>query len=447
MSLLRLFRLRRTTAAAMAVGCASMVGIALTPSVSAGTGREETVASTADSRVDFHRWTSTPDLAHGQHDGTRPGRDAALRIAHPVGELSYTDPFGHGTKTWEYARWTSPWHEVGFGATELVASWTAATPPHTWLQVEMRGTTSTGERTGWYVMGRWAHPDAEIHRTSVPDQKDEHGRIVIDTFKAAEGQTLRSYQLRATLLRLPGTRATPVLRSLGAMASYVPHREHVPASPGGGAWGTVLDVPQKSQNVHNGHYPQWDGGGEAWCSPTSTAMVLDYWDRGPSKEDLSWVKESDPNPEVDYAARYTYDYNYEGAGNWSFNIAYAGHFGLDGFVTRLRSLTELERFITAGIPVITSLSFEAEELPGAGYGTNGHLLVVVGFTEDGDVVVNDPAADTNADVRRVYPRAAFENVWQRSSSTGGISYIIHPPEHDLPAHQPGDDHNWPAPTE
>ena len=28
----------------------------------------------------------------------------------------------------------------------------------------------------------------------------------------------------------------------------------------------------------------------------------------------------------------------------------------------------------------------------AGYGTNGHLMVVVGFDQDGDVVVNDPAS-------------------------------------------------------
>ena len=38
-------------------------------------------------------------------------------------------------------------------------------------------------------------------------------------------------------------------------------------------------------------------------------------------------------------------------------------------------------------------------------------MVVTGFTAEGDVIVNDPAAPGDADVRRVYPRAAFENVW------------------------------------
>nr|WP_233508495.1 C39 family peptidase [Spongiactinospora gelatinilytica] len=97
------------------------------------------------------------------------------------------------------------------------------------------------------------------------------------------------------------------------MASAVPDRASVPVSPGGGAWGVELDVPRRSQNVHEGHYPEWDGGGEAWCSPTSTTMVLGRWDKWPSKRDTSWVDPTDPDPEVDYAARHTYDYTYQGA--------------------------------------------------------------------------------------------------------------------------------------
>jgi len=99
-------------------------------------------------------------------------------------------------------------------------------------------------------------------------------------------------------------------------------------------------------------------------------------------------------------------------------------------VTRLRSLNELERFISAAIPVITSQSFRDHELPGSGYSTSGNLMVVVGFTPEGDVVVNDPAAPTDDTVRRIYPRAAFEGVWQRGS--GGIVHVVHPPGIPLP---------------
>ena len=38
-----------------------------------------------------------------------------------------------------------------------------------------------------------------------------------------------------------------------------------------------LAVPQYSQEIHHGDFPQYDNGGEAWCSPTSTSMVVSYW--------------------------------------------------------------------------------------------------------------------------------------------------------------------------
>ena len=69
-------------------------------------------------------------------------------------------------------------------------------------------------------------------------------------------------------------------------------------------------------------------------------------------------------------------------------------------------------------------------------GTNGHLLVVVGFTESGDVVVNDPAAAQRAGVRRTYDRGQFENAWLKRGSnggSGGLAYVIRDAAHPLPA--------------
>ena len=59
-------------------------------------------------------------------------------------------------------------------------------------------------------------------------------------------------------------------------------------------------------------------------------------------------------------------------------------------------------------------SFLATELDGAGYGTAGHLMCVVGFTEQGDVVANDPYIADDTAVRRVYDRGQFETVWLRT---------------------------------
>ena len=81
---------------------------------------------------------------------------------------------------------------------------------------------------------------------------------------------------------------------------------------------TELAVPRYSQEIHKGEYPHFDNGGEAWCSPTSTSMVLAYWGRGPAPADYAYVLHDYPStsdPWVDYAARYVFDYHYNGAGN------------------------------------------------------------------------------------------------------------------------------------
>ncbi len=80
---------------------------------------------------------------------------------------------------------------------------------------------------------------------------------------------------------------------------------------------------------------------------------------------------------------------------------------------------------------MASISFGSGELPGAPISSsNGHLLVIVGFTSSGDVVVNDPAATTSAGVRRTYDRGQFENAWLPTS--GGTVYVIHDAAHPLP---------------
>lgn len=396
----------------------------------------------ADARpVDYGAWTTYADWHSGTaqgvrvHAGGRPG----VTIAHPAGTTGYTDPHTGTTASWEYATWTSPLHPLTVPATEAVASWNADTPPGTWLQVELSGGYSDGTETPWYVMGRWAAGDQDIKRTSVDGQTDGRSTVWTDTFAlddASTGLRLVSYRLRLTLYRRPGTRLTPTVWRIGAMASDIPDRFTVPATaPGGPA--RELDVPRYSQEIHKGQYPEYDNGGEAWCSPTSSQMIIEYWGGRLTPEQLSWVDPSYADPQVDHAARYTYDHQYQGCGNWPFNAAYAATFaGLQGVVTRLASLTDLETLIAAGIPAITSQSFLKDELTGAGYGTSGHLMTVIGFTADGDVVANDPASPSDEAVRRVYARREFENVWLRTkrynasgkvvSGTGGVCYLYFP---------------------
>ncbi len=131
-------------------------------------------------------------------------------------------------------------------------------------------------------MGRWASGDTDIHRTSLSGQGDDDGTIAIDTFRSRKGVSLSDYQLRVTLLRLPTSTAGPTVRSIAAMASALPSDKQVPVSPVGVAAGVELAVPRYSQDVHLGHHPEFDGDGEAWCSPTSTEMIVEYY--GPAAD-------------------------------------------------------------------------------------------------------------------------------------------------------------------
>jgi hypothetical protein len=427
---------RVVLAAAVAAAVAAGAGPADADAGADAAAPADAPARTVDNRV----WTTYADWIGGTAGGTHAvaGAHPGIVIARPLGTTDYTDPHTGRTASWEYANWTSPVHRLSVPATEVIASWNAHTPEGTWLRIELRGTYSDGTETPWYVMGRWAAGDQDIRRTSVDGQSDDKSSIWTDTFAIddpATGLRLTSYRLRLTLYRRPGTKLTPKVWRAGAMGSDVPDRFTVPSSAPGLA--RELIVPRYSQETHIGQYPEYDNGGEAWCSPTSSQMIVEYWGGRLTPEQLAWVDPAFADPQVCHAARFTYDYQYEGCGNWPFNAAYAATFeGLRGVVTRLGSLTDLETLIAAGIPAITSQSFLEEELTGAGYGTAGHLMTVIGFTADGDVIANDPNSPTNEAVRRVYKRREWENIWLRTkrynaagkvvSGTGGVCYLYFP---------------------
>nr|WP_063836955.1 C39 family peptidase [Phaeacidiphilus oryzae] len=343
---------------------------------------------------------------------------------------------------WEYQRYTLPHHRPPLAATQLIASWNADTPTGTWIEVRLRADYPSGGRSPWYTMGRWARTDADIRRTSVTGQGDGRSRVSTDVLELAAPsghERLTGYQLQLVLYRRPGLAVSPRVRRAAVCASAVPDRFEVPAgAPGLGGRAVELALPRYSQELHRGEYPEYDGGGEAWCSPSSTEMAVEYWGCRPTPAELAWVRPDYADPQVDHAARSVYDAAYRGCGNWPFNAAYAASYGLNAAVTRLHSLNDVERLVDAGIPVITSQSFRAAELDGSGYDTAGHLMAVAGFTADGDVVAHDPAAPDDPAVRRVYRRRQFETVWLRTlrhradgslgTGSGGVVYLTWPAE-------------------
>jgi hypothetical protein len=279
---------------------------------------------------------------------------------------------------------------------EAVVSWSASAPAGSQIEVRLRARVHDSW-TKSYILGIWSEGAT---RYSVAGQRDGNGDVDVDTLRLVDDA--REYQVEVALRSEPPV-AAPTVRRIDVVTS----RGRVPdphVSRGDPAlWGRVLDVPPRSQMK----YPN---GGEAWCSPTSTSMVLAYYGTQVAVPD---------------AARETYDSAYEGCGNWPFNTAYAARFGYEAFVTRFSSLADVEPWIAAGVPIVLSYPWKPGELNGAPIpSSNGHLAVVVGFDARGNPVMNDPAAPTDDTVRRTYSRHELERVWLAGS--GGAAYVIHP---------------------
>lgn len=364
----------------------------------------------ASPQVALSSWSSYRELKAGRRKGLKLGR----------GQLSLLTPRRRTVagRAYEAGTWTSPWTTPGFGATALIPTWEATTPGKSLVRVEVRARAADGTRGTWDTVADWSSNNRPFPRTTYSGQTDDLGRVSVDTWYAAS--SVSQWQVRVTLLRPRGSSLGVSLERVGAVAS-VDASAPRPTSRPGPAAGTVLPVPTYSQMVHSGHYPKWGNGGEAWCSATSTTMVLGYYGISPAPQGIT---PGHVDAVVDHTAKMVYDSGYRGTGNWAFNTAYAATLVAgDSYVTRMRDLREAEDHIAAGVPLVVSIAFGRGQLTGAPISaSNGHLLVVVGFEADGDVVVNDPAGATNAEVRRVYDRAQFERLWIAAS--GGTAYVI-----------------------
>ena len=292
---------------------------------------------------------------------------------------------------------------------ELVVSWNASPSSRLSVEVDVR----VRERwAGPYLLGHWVGGEFAEGRTSIKGQKDVAGKVSTDTLILSEP----AREVRIRVVFPVETSGVQGLRLVGlsfadsrvAPKSLVSDRR---------AWGKELAVPRLCQLDFEG--------GKSWCSPTSVAMVQAYWAKVLSYSEL---KASVPR-----VAAEVFDPGWEGTGNWSFNIAYAGSFpSIRSYVVRLSDIVELEPFVLVGIPVPVSVSYSAlkRDPPREG---DGHLVVCVGFDENGDIVVNDPARSPS--VRWVYPRIDFVKAWEHSKNTAYLIYpesaVLPPDPHDL----------------
>ena len=299
---------------------------------------------------------------------------------------------------------TSPWVATSFPWVEAIPSWNIDDTQPMGVKVELRAGFEK-EESRWYNLGWWSMKTNTFTRRSDPEQRDSHGVVLTDTLRVSRPAT--HCQMRVTIR---GRTNALDVRMLGLCLSDPAVTREAPPQ-----WRAVpreLRVPQLSQ----GNYP---GGETAWCSPTSLAMVLNYWGNEIGQNQLC--------KQVPEIAEAVFDPLWPGTGNWAFNIAYAGSFStLRATVARFENLSQIEPWLHRGVPIVLSVAYPI--LKGLPDRKGGHLVVCVGFTEEGDVILNDPGSKQHP--RLIVPCARVEKAWAESGRT---AYVIHPKHLKVPA--------------
>lgn len=321
---------------------------------------------------------------------------SSLRLLAPDSDLTVVSSDAEGTVL-ESAPVQPP-----SGWDELVVSWNADT--NVTLTVSARAEWPEGPATAWYPFGVWSAWGA---RSSAKAVRDAEG--FLDTDVLSLTRPARAARVRVTVL---GDRSGLRRIALAFCNRQLPTVER-PALRS--AWGRISPVPVRSQ----AEYPE---GISQWCSPTSLSMLLEHWSIGLGRADL--------NHTVPETAAAVHDPGWGGTGNWPFNTAFAGlHRGMGACVSRFNDLTDLERWVGDGLPVAASVSYallKGKANPEKG---DGHLVVVRGFTAEGDVAINDPGVRRSR-VPRTVKRSDFSRAWNRSRRT---VYLVWPENHRTPA--------------
>lgn len=243
-----------------------------------------------------------------------------------------------------------------------------------------------------------------------PPRQSEAGRINVDYFASDR----RFDQLRARV-RLLGPASGACKLTVSRLVATISDTTGMPDSwypakvkthsPEASKYVRRIAVPFRGQRTE---HPDIAG---RICSPTSLSMVMEYY--GFFESTLK-------------VAEACYDSSTDIYGNWPRNISGAYALGVPGYLTRFDNWTAVQNHIADNRPVIASIRFDKEGLIRAApyKRTDGHLIVICGFDEDGNVHVNDPAAKGPDDGSLVYARDELEEAWFGGS--GGVAYVLLP---------------------
>ena len=355
-------------------------------------------------------------MGQGKHRGTVV-TDAGIAFGTATGTREQAG------RSYERARWTAPWQMSDFAYTELIASWAATTPGDSWLEVEVRGRNSKGVTSSWDLLGRWTSGDKFVRRTTESPQSDDLAAVDVDTWKVRGGGGLVS--LAGPPLALPQARLHRPDRGrprrddepsprVSSVDVSTPGRRSAPSSTFRRTrrWRTRATTRSGVAAARRGARRRRP----RWCSATSTRCRR----RTPTASCPRGIRRpGSTTPPARPTTRRTK----------ARQLAVQHRVRRPARRRRLRHPAPVPArggdVRRRGHPLVASVSWGAGELSGAPVSSsNGHLVVIVGFTASGRPVVNDPAAKTAAGVRHVYDRGSSRTpgcrspaAWSTSSTT------------------------------
>lgn len=276
---------------------------------------------------------------------------------------------------------------------QLVVSWNSTTYENTNIEVWIR-VRKESSWSQWFSYGKWTTNG--YNTGSFSGQKDAFARLDVDQLQLIDGFG-DGIQVKVELTRKNESILSPKIRMLAV--SITP--EKPPIIELYQNQEVQLAVPKREQlNV--------DGIGNIICSPTSLAMVMEYYGINESTRKV---------------ANSTVDNGTSIYGNWSYNVAYAGEKGLEAYVEYCDSINDVQSYVLSGVPIVASIKLKnKEDLEGSFQAyPSGHLVVITGFTRHNGrdcILVNDPATDNVESVPRIYYMDEFIKAWRN------IIYVV-----------------------
>jgi len=301
------------------------------------------------------------------------------------------------------------------GIEQVVLSWNVDVPKRmgVWFEVRVRADFNA-VWSPWLFMGEWGegNPDPSPRIATTNGLKVEVDVLTSRTW-------FRDVQVRVSAMRDAGGEAR---------AAVVVHRLDVTRS-------LAFSKFAGGFRANANRIPEW----KKWGLPSSFAHEVSFFSQATSDPGLAgllcsptsvtmaihWAK-PDAAATVAAVASLVRDPRHGIYGNWPRNVEGAFVNGVPGKVVRFGSLKNVYEVLSRGGLIVASIKVAKGELPGAPYSeTDGHLIVVRGYDERGDLLVSDPATKDAEKGETTYSREAMAKVWLMNGR--GTGYVFWKP--------------------